>query len=96
MGESHDKCEESLHLVYHYLDGELTEEKRVLIQQHIDDCPPCFEAFDFEAELRVVVKRRCFDEAPPDLRRRIADALQHETLHDPGDPEYGPGSPDSR
>ena len=58
MGESHDKCEESLHLVYHYLDGELTEEKRVLIQQHIDDCPPCFEAFDFEAELRVVVKRR--------------------------------------
>ena len=91
MGDSHDKCEESLHLVYHYLDGELTEEKRVLIQRHIDDCPPCFEAFDFEVELRTVVKRRCFDEAPLDLRRRIADALDHETIHPPTDPEYGPG-----
>jgi mycothiol system anti-sigma-R factor len=91
MGDSHDQCEESLHLVYHYLDGELTDEKRSLIQQHIDDCPPCFEAFDFEHELRLVIKRRCHDEAPDDLRRRIAEALHHEDHGGPADPEYGLG-----
>jgi hypothetical protein len=38
-----------------------------------------------------VIQRRCRDEAPQDLRQRIADALHHEHLHGPGDPEYGPG-----
>ena len=68
-------CDESLHELYTFLDGELTEAKRATIQQHIDDCSPCLEAFDFEAELRIVIARRCHDEVPEGLRRRIADSL---------------------
>ena len=52
MAEDKGDCVEAVHLLYHYLDGELTVERRVLIRQHLDDCPPCGQAFDFEAELR--------------------------------------------
>jgi len=68
-------CTEAAELLYHYIDGELTEERRVLISSHLDDCPPCLDAFDFEAELRVVISQRCRDRVPDELRRRVADAL---------------------
>ncbi len=69
-------CEAALAEIYTYLDGELTEEKRVLIASHLEGCNPCFEAFDFEAELRMVVSRRCRNEQVPDaLRIRIAERL---------------------
>ena len=69
-------CDDALHELYGYLDGELTVERRTIIQQHLDDCPPCYEAFDFEAELRMVISARCRDEVPDDLRARVADALR--------------------
>ncbi len=57
------------------LDGELTESKRTQIREHLDDCSPCLEAFDFEAELRIVIKHRCRDEVPESLRDRVAEKL---------------------
>jgi mycothiol system anti-sigma-R factor len=57
------------------MDGELTEERRLVIRQHLDDCPPCGGAFDFEGELRMVISRRCRDTVPQELRDRIAQAL---------------------
>jgi mycothiol system anti-sigma-R factor len=69
-------CEAALAEIYTYLDGELTDEKRVLIASHIEGCNPCFEAFDFEAELRMVISTRCrHDELPETLRIRIAQKL---------------------
>ena len=67
-------CDEALHELYGYLDGELTEERRELIRAHLDDCGPCLEAFDFEAELRDWSPARCRSEAPESLRARVADA----------------------
>jgi mycothiol system anti-sigma-R factor len=68
-------CSESIEQIYHYLDGELTEEVRIVIKRHLDDCPPCLQAFDFEAELRLVIANRCKDRVPDALRQRIHDAL---------------------
>jgi mycothiol system anti-sigma-R factor len=70
------ECNETLRELYLYLDGELTDSDRVHIQQHLDDCSPCLEAFDFEAELRLVVRNRCVDQVPESLRNRIARAIQ--------------------
>jgi mycothiol system anti-sigma-R factor len=70
-----DDCREAVELLYHYIDGELTEERRVLISHHLDDCPPCMQAFDFELELRVVVSQRCRDRVPETLQGRIARAI---------------------
>jgi mycothiol system anti-sigma-R factor len=69
-------CADSLKELYGYLDGELTIERRVHIQSHLDGCLRCYEAFDFEAELRMVVARRCQEEVPEHLRARVADALR--------------------
>jgi mycothiol system anti-sigma-R factor len=74
-------CDEAVHVLYHYLDGELTEERRTVIRAHLESCPPCFEGYEFEYELRQVIARKCRDEVPPELRARIAQALRHDTLH---------------
>jgi mycothiol system anti-sigma-R factor len=84
-------CEEAIHTLYHYLDGELTEVRRVEIRHHLDDCLPCLEAFDFEAELRIVIARKCRDEVPESLRERVAKAISHEATSHGGD--MGDGIP---
>lgn len=71
-----DGCIEAVELLYHYIDGELSHERRITIQRHLDDCPPCDGAFDFEAELRVVVAQRCRETVPDHLRLRISAALR--------------------
>jgi mycothiol system anti-sigma-R factor len=68
-------CDDVLHELYGFLDGELTTEKRGQIQQHIDDCTPCIEAYEFENDLRQVISQKCRDTVPEDLRRRIAEAI---------------------
>jgi len=77
-GSSGDDCSESIERLYHYLDGELTEERRAAIKRHLDECPPCFDAFDFESELRVVIASRCKDKVPEQLRQRIHEVLLEE------------------
>ncbi len=73
-----DSCRETVHRLYHFLDGELTEDRRAAIRRHLDECRPCLNAFDFEAELRHVIARRCQDRVPESLRERVARAIQHE------------------
>lgn len=76
-----DDCGEAIHRLYHFLDGELTPQRRTEIQAHLDDCGPCLEAFDFEAELRLMISVKCRDEVPETLRIRIAQAIRHEEIH---------------
>ncbi|MFN2505282.1 MAG: mycothiol system anti-sigma-R factor [Acidimicrobiales bacterium] len=74
----HEKqeCSEAVEMLYHYIDGQLNQERRTLIQRHLDDCPPCLDAFDFEAELRMVVAHKCRDRVPEQLRLRVAEAIR--------------------
>lgn len=86
------ECQEALDTLYHYLDGELTPTKRQVIQSHLDRCSSCLEAFDFEAELKILIARRCRDTVPDGLRARIAEALTSATGSAPGpQPEPGRG-----
>ncbi len=71
-------CNETIERLYHYLDGELTDERRAEIQEHLDECSPCLSAFDFEADLRKVISNRCKDHVPDSLRQRVHDAIQEE------------------
>lgn len=72
-------CDETIERLYSYLDGELTEQRRVEIARHLDLCGPCVGAFGFEAELRRVVASRCQDRVPDALRERVARALLEES-----------------
>ena len=82
---SSEDCAESLKELYSFLDGELTIERRVHIEHHLDDCLQCYEAFDFEAELRIIISKRCKEEVPENLRDRVADALRR--LGESGEPD---------
>jgi len=75
QGRRGGECGDAVHQLYLYLDGELTAERRDLIQHHLDECPPCFEAYDFEAELRLLIAHKCREQVPDHLRARVARAL---------------------
>ncbi|HXW78885.1 MAG TPA: mycothiol system anti-sigma-R factor [Acidimicrobiales bacterium] len=76
----YEPCQEAIATLYTFLDGELTADRRARIQRHLDECSPCFAAFGFEAELKAVVARKCRDEVPDSLRRRVAEALRAEDV----------------
>ncbi|MGI8492048.1 MAG: mycothiol system anti-sigma-R factor [Acidimicrobiales bacterium] len=78
------ECREALDTLYHYLDGELTPQRREAIQRHLDQCSPCLEAFDFEAELKLVIAKRCREQVPDALRARVARALGEASRTFPG------------
>jgi len=78
------ECDESIERLYAYLDGELTEERRVEITRHLDLCGPCVRAYGFESELRKVIASRCKDRVPESLVSRVAAALAAEQAHGKG------------
>lgn len=78
VDDEHDHqadCSEAVERLYYFLDGELTLERRAVIQRHLDECADCIEAYEFEAELRMAVSRGCREQVPDQLRLRIAKAL---------------------
>jgi mycothiol system anti-sigma-R factor len=76
--ESDLDCNETIERLYHYLDGELTDERRTEIRLHLDECAPCVGAFDFESDLRKLIANRCKDHVPESLRQRVHDAIIEE------------------
>ena len=74
-------CDETIERLYSYLDGELTEQRRLEITRHLDLCGPCVVAYGFEAELRRGIANRCKDHVPDALVKRVADALTAEGSH---------------
>jgi len=71
-------CNDALHQLYQYLDGELTANRRAVIQHHLDTCQPCAEPYDFEAELRMVIRRKCQEQVPASLMAKVREALEAE------------------
>jgi mycothiol system anti-sigma-R factor len=84
-------CGAAIHQLYHYLDGELTDDRRHQIAEHLDYCAPCADAAGFESELRQVIADRCKDHVPDSLRRRVAERIdaERQQLADI-DPQRGP------
>ena len=72
-GKPHETpCREVLAEVYLYLDLECSEDRRSLIQKHLDDCSDCLREYGIEHEVKALVARCCGDEtAPKELRDRL-------------------------
>jgi mycothiol system anti-sigma-R factor len=65
-------CNETLRELEAFLDHELSSDAHVAITAHLEGCPDCLEAFDFHAELKMVVAKKCLnDEMPPGLMDKI-------------------------
>jgi mycothiol system anti-sigma-R factor len=65
-------CAMVLSEVYLYLDLECSEDRRGLIQKHLDECSRCLREYGIEHEVKALVARCCGDEtAPRELRDRL-------------------------
>ena len=70
-------CKETLRELEIFLDGEMTSEELNVIRAHLEDCPNCLEAFDFHAELKMIIARKCrSDPMPGGLLARIEECFQ--------------------
>ncbi len=76
-----EKCDDALENLYLYLDGELKPDIAEGLRIHLDDCPPCLDAFSFEERLKTVVKNRLQEDVPPDLIVRLTQVIRTEVIH---------------
>ena len=60
-------CDESLKKLYHYLDAELDESTATEIRTHLEECPPCWDSFEFERRLKGVVHSHLSEDMPQGL-----------------------------
>ena len=84
-------CTKAMLALYEFLDGELTGDRRQVIEGHLDGCPHCFSVFDFEAELRIVIRTRVRKQVPSHLLARIAQTIELEA--GASGPNLGPAGP---
>lgn len=64
-------CGDAVDRLYEYLDGELDRAMVVRIEVHLRRCSPCLEAFDFHEELRRVIRSKCAESMPAEVRARL-------------------------
>jgi mycothiol system anti-sigma-R factor len=65
-------CDDILTEVYLFLDLECSDDRRTVIQMHLDECSPCLREFGIEQEVKALVARCCgADRAPAELRERL-------------------------
>jgi anti-sigma factor (TIGR02949 family) len=72
---SEQDCDDAISQLYLYLDGELDADVIARIEEHLQRCSPCLEAYDFEAELRRVISAKCNEDVPGETRSRILGLL---------------------
>jgi mycothiol system anti-sigma-R factor len=68
-------CDEILRSLYSFLDGELSPNARTSIMAHLEGCLDCLHVYDFHAELRSVIARKCRDELPAGLFERVQNCF---------------------
>jgi len=65
-------CNETIRELDAFLDGELPDHVQSHVHAHLDSCMDCLQAFDFQAELKIAIRRKCnADEMPDGLLHRI-------------------------
>jgi mycothiol system anti-sigma-R factor len=70
-------CDDTLNVLHSYVDRELSDSEMTLVQQHLDDCPPCEKHFTFEAHVkRLVHSKGCPERAPEQLIKRILTSFR--------------------
>jgi mycothiol system anti-sigma-R factor len=73
-----EDCRVTLQKAYLYLDGEvLSEQERVEIRVHLEECRPCLERYGLEGEVTALVSRlRKHESCPPRVKERIRNLIE--------------------
>jgi anti-sigma factor (TIGR02949 family) len=73
-----DECDNLLEDIDHLLHGELPADRTAALHAHLDECPPCFESADFQAQLKGLIARRCGEQVPEGFEERLLGFLRDE------------------
>lgn len=71
-------CEEVLHEVWSYIDGEIEETRYLEIQAHVEECVGCGPRYEFQRRLLTLIQIRCRQgyHLPESLRQRLFRLLE--------------------
>jgi mycothiol system anti-sigma-R factor len=59
-----------------FVDRELTSTELLEVQLHLEGCPDCMDQYEFQANLKRLVKHSCdCDTAPPAFREKLRQLL---------------------
>lgn len=77
-GDPHDTdCREVLAELWLFLDHECNQERRELLQRHLDECGPCLAELGLDEHLKALLARKCRGEHAPDaLKQRLRQAIR--------------------
>jgi anti-sigma factor (TIGR02949 family) len=65
-------CKQALEELDAFLDDEISTSTREQIHDHLEGCVDCLQAFEFHAELKAAIRRKCSnDEMPAGLLAKI-------------------------
>jgi anti-sigma factor (TIGR02949 family) len=69
------RCEEVVDHLLTFLDGEIEERQRKLIEQHLEECRSCCSRADFELALRNKVREVATTRPTSALREKIRQLI---------------------
>jgi anti-sigma factor (TIGR02949 family) len=69
------RCEEVVDHLLTFLDGEIEERRRELIERHLEECRSCCSRADFEFALRHKVREVAAKRPSPTLRQKIRQLI---------------------
>lgn len=70
------RCEEAIHRLAEYLDGELSDREDAEVERHLETCRSCWSRAEFERRIRSRLADLRYDEVNPDFERRIRTLLR--------------------
>ena len=74
-GSQDCSCAEARAHLEAFLDRECTADLTERLAQHVATCPYCSRIADAETHLREILRSRCAEQAPPELRARVLRRL---------------------
>ena len=72
----HESCADFLDRIVYLLDNELDAAEVAVVKVHLEECAPCFERYDVQRTIKMIVARSCTETAPDALRDRVRVRLQ--------------------
>ena len=72
------KCCDLLDLLVDFLDGDLDDDQRARIQNHLDWCKPCVEFLDSYKDTGTVCRDALVKEMPEEIKSRLFEVLRKE------------------
>jgi anti-sigma factor (TIGR02949 family) len=72
-------CGDAQDQIYQYLDTELDEATAASVRGHLEDCSGCFDSFDFERRLKIVIRKCLSEDMPETLEGKVRELIRQET-----------------